>query len=299
MARRLTYVAVVIAGSLTIAGVLRAQQPSAPAPTYIPQVQFDAGQDVVPVYEGWIRNPDGTFDFVFGYMNRNFKQELAIPAGPDNIVEPGGPDRGQPTYFLPRRQARLFRVRVPKDWGNKTLTWSITANGRTERAYGDLRAVEEINERIMESGGNSLPYEPGNENPNKPPAITIAPVGAAAVSSPLRIVANVTDDGLPKPRVVQTPPAAPAGRSAQQGQANTGGQANGQAAPRARGGLSVRWIQYGGPARVTFTPSGAVPVANGTAAVSAQFTMPGTYKLMATATDGQLSTKADVTAVVK
>src|SRR5436190_1030387 len=75
-------------------------------PTQISQTKFDSGQDVVPVYEGWIRNPDGTFDLVFGYFNRNFKEELAIPAGPGNMIEPGGPDRGQPTYFLPRRQAR-------------------------------------------------------------------------------------------------------------------------------------------------------------------------------------------------
>jgi hypothetical protein len=281
---------------LIAAAALRAQQSSGPAPTYIPQTQFDSGQDVVPVYEGWIRNPDGTSDFVFGYLNRNFKQELAIPAGPDNIVEPGGPDRGQPTYFLSRRQARLFRVRVPKDWGNKVLTWSITANGRTEKAYADLRAVEEINERIMQSGGNSLPFEPGNDNPNQPPKITIAPPGTATLSSRLQLTATVVDDGLPKPRAIA--PVAP-GRGVQQGQANTGGQSNGLAAARPRGGLSVRWLQYGGPARVTFSPSGAIPVANDTAAVSAQFTAPGTYKLLATATDGQLSTRADVTVTVR
>src|SRR5919204_4954367 len=96
-------------------------------PTEIGQTRFDSGQNVVPVYEGWIKNPDGTFDLVFGYFNRNYKEELAIPTGPNNTVEPGGPDRGQPTYFLPRRRARLFRVRVPPDWGDQVLTWTITA----------------------------------------------------------------------------------------------------------------------------------------------------------------------------
>ena len=47
-----------------------------PLPTYIPQTQFNTGQDVVPVYEGWERNADGTFTFVFGYFNRNWKEEL-------------------------------------------------------------------------------------------------------------------------------------------------------------------------------------------------------------------------------
>jgi hypothetical protein len=43
-------------------------------PTQIGQTRFDSGQNVVPVYEGWIRNPDGSFDLVFGYFNRNFKK---------------------------------------------------------------------------------------------------------------------------------------------------------------------------------------------------------------------------------
>jgi hypothetical protein len=283
---------------LLAVGALRAQQSGAPAPTYIPQTQFDSGQDVQPVYEGWIKNSDGTFDFVFGYMNRNFKQELAIPAGPNNIVEPGGPDRGQPTYFLPRRQARLFRVRVPKDWGNKTLTWAITANGRTEKAYADLRAVEEINEQIMQSGGNSLPFEPGNANPNQPPSISLAPIPSATVSGGVQLTARVTDDGLPKPRTTQAPPPS-AGRQTQ-AQSNFGAaQSNNSGGGRGRGGLTVRWVEYGGPAAVTFSPPGAIPVSGGTATVTAQFTAPGNYKLVAFANDGQLTTRADATVTVK
>jgi hypothetical protein len=73
-------------------------------PTAIPQTKFVSGQDIQPYFEGWIKNADGSFDMVFGYMNRNWQEELAIAAGPDNTIDPGGPDRGQPTYFLPRRQ---------------------------------------------------------------------------------------------------------------------------------------------------------------------------------------------------
>jgi hypothetical protein len=82
---------------LLLDGSAHAQQ----LPTAIPQTKFVSGQDIQPYFEGWIRNADGSFDMVFGYFNRNWQEELAIPAGPDNIVEPGEPDRGQPTYFLP------------------------------------------------------------------------------------------------------------------------------------------------------------------------------------------------------
>ena len=126
------------------AGIAPMAVAQVPLPTANPQTQFSTGQDVVPVYEGWLRNPDGTFTFVFGYFNRNWKEELTIPPGPDNKIEPGPPDRGQPTYFLPRRQQWVFRVQVPKDWGQKDLVWTITAHGRTEKAYAQLMPEEEM-----------------------------------------------------------------------------------------------------------------------------------------------------------
>src|SRR5690242_18185398 len=63
-------------------------------PTAIPQTKFDSGQDTQPYFEGWIKNADGTFDMVFGYFNRNWKEEPIVPAGEKNSVEPGGPDKG-------------------------------------------------------------------------------------------------------------------------------------------------------------------------------------------------------------
>ena len=94
---------------LAVVGGATAQQ----LPTAIPQTKFQSGQDIQPYFDGWIRNRDGSVDMVFGYFNRNWQEELAIPVGPDNMLEPGAPDRGQPTYFLPRRQGWVFRVRVP------------------------------------------------------------------------------------------------------------------------------------------------------------------------------------------
>ena len=281
---------VVAAGSgvaLVSLAHIHAQLPQ--LPTQISQTRFDSGQDVVPVYEGWIRNPDSSFDLVFGYFNRNFKEELAIPAGPDNTIEPGGPDRGQPTYFLPRRRARLLRVRVPPDWGQQVMTWTIVANGRTEKAYGDLLPVQEINERIIMSGGNTVAF--GDENPNKPPAITVAPPAQASASTPVKLTATVVDDGLPKPRTPAARPIAPSRNSAIQGQINSTTGAR----PR---GLTVTWFQYRGPAKVTFEPDGSIPVTNGSATATARFDAPGTYTLVATANDGQFSQRTDVTVSV-
>ena len=273
-----------VALALTLAGDLTAQQ----LPTAIPQTKFVSGQNVVPYFEGWIRNADGSFDLVFGYFNRNWQEELAIPAGADNRFEPGAPDRGQPTYFLPRRQGWVFRVRVPADFGKQVLTWIIKANGKTETAYGELLPIEEITERIIMTRGN---LNPGEGDPNKPPAIVIAAAATAAAGQPVSLTANVTDDGLPKPRV-------PAQRTVATDATRIQAQANSSGAPRPRG-LTVTWMQLRGPAKVTFDPGGSIPVAGGAVVTAARFPSPGVYAVRATANDGALSTKSDVTISVQ
>jgi hypothetical protein len=259
-------------------------------PTAIPQTKFASGQNIVPYFEGWIRNADGSFDMVFGYFNRNWEEQLAIPAGPDNIVEPGGPDRGQPTFFLPRRQGWVYRVRVPADFGKQMLTWTIKANGKTEKAYGELMPVEEITERIIMTRGN---LNRGEDDPNKPPAVTIAPIAGAGVNSGVTLIANVADDGLPKPRVTVARPQTTSTDGTIRAQANSSASGN---RPR---GLNVTWMQIRGPAKVAVEPAGAILVNGGTASATARFTVPGTYVLRATANDGALSTKSDVTITIR
>src|SRR5206468_10046493 len=104
------------------------------------QESFSSGQNIAPVYEGWEQNADGSFNLVFGYFNRNWEEEIVLPIGGDNAIEPGGADQGQPTRFLPRRNRFLFRIRVPKEFGTKELVWTLAAHGKTERAYASLKA---------------------------------------------------------------------------------------------------------------------------------------------------------------
>src|SRR5437016_3795957 len=85
-------------------------------------VRHWTGQSVSPVYEGFDLNADGTYNMWFGYMNLNWEEELEIPIGPENSFD-GVPDRGQPTHFAPRRHKDIFKVVVPKDFGNQKLVW--------------------------------------------------------------------------------------------------------------------------------------------------------------------------------
>src|SRR5579872_1934203 len=93
-----------------------------PATSQAVQLRHWTGQGIAPVYEGYDANPDGSFNMWFGYMNRNYEEELDVPAGADNHFDPGG-DRGQPTHFSVRRHKDVFRVVVPSDFGDQKLTW--------------------------------------------------------------------------------------------------------------------------------------------------------------------------------
>jgi hypothetical protein len=163
------------------------------------QVQYARGQDVAPVFEGWERNPDGTFSMVFGYLNRNYEEEVDIPVGPNNNIEAGAGtsgDSGQPTHFYPRRQRFLFRVVVPKDWNKEQkVIWTLASHGTTNQAKGWLQPVWELSPDVMvENMGGGVP-DPNN----KPPSLTVGDVSTITLPDQATLTASATDDGLPKP----------------------------------------------------------------------------------------------------
>ena len=123
----------IVAASLGIvtscAIAARAQPPQANLPL---DPQRERGASITPAFEGWYPNPDGSFSMLLGYYNRNTKEALDIPVGPNNRVAPGDPDQGQPTHFEVGRQWGVFVVKVPKDFGNKAITWTIVANGEAQ-----------------------------------------------------------------------------------------------------------------------------------------------------------------------
>jgi hypothetical protein len=163
------------------------------------------GLPVSPAYEGWLQNADGTLDILFGYMNSNWQEEFDVPIGPGNQIEPGGPDRGQPTHFFPRRNRYVFRVRVPKDFGTNELVWTLTTHGETRTAYGSLRPDYLLNDISMETdlgtfGGGTVTTP--EIRMNTPPSVEVTggDTRSATVGVPLTLEAQATDDGLPPGR---------------------------------------------------------------------------------------------------
>jgi hypothetical protein len=164
------------------------------------------GASVTPAYDGWYDNADGTHTFLIGYYNRNWEQEVDIPIGPDNHFEPGDPDRGQPTHFLPNREFGMFTVTVPKNFvPTEHLWWVLTLNGVTSRVG-----------MILSPDYNITPQKASEESPNgkyneppvvrfsehgpalKNPGATVAAAAArtATVGQPMPLDLFVEDDAL-------------------------------------------------------------------------------------------------------
>jgi hypothetical protein len=228
-----------------------------------------SGQGVTAAFEGWYANPDGTSNILIGYYNRNLKEALDIPVGPNNRVEPGGPDRGQPTHFLPGRQWGVFVVTVPKDFGDKKITWTLTVNGKTSSIPMSLNPLWVISP-FTEAAGNTPPhiaFAEGGPWLQGPPT-TIAQTLSATVGTPLPLNLWVSDDA-------KVPPAF---------------EAYAKMIPM----VSLTWSKFRGPGDVTF---GAVKpkvekadfrapaVYAGKSSTTATFSAPGDYLLEVVAND--------------
>lgn len=240
---------------------------------------LEASESVTGAYEGWFQNADGSYSMLVGYFNRNTKQALDIPLGPDNQIQPGGPDYGQPTHFGPGRGWGVFTVKVPKDFGEKKLTWTLVANGKPTSIKLWLNKDYEIS-----------------------PFASAADVGPDADTPPTLRFQDFSEQGP----VVQGPQGMSTKRSATVGQPlpltvwiSDDGKwfSNSGAKPRNLSPIpvTVTWTKYRGPGKVTFAkekpaaeklPAGDSKFPfNGKATTTAQFSEPGEYVLHVTIND--------------
>jgi hypothetical protein len=241
-----------------------------------PQVSMEpphnSGQTVTAAFEGWYSNPDGSANILIGYYNRNLTEVLDIPVGPDNHVDPDGPDRGQPTHFLTGRRWGVFTITVPKDFGpDRKITWTIVSNGKTTSIPVSLNPLWLISP-FKDATGNTPPFIGDQESGpfvQGPPRGLIATL-TASVEKPLPLPVWVADDANIPPAFAAFAAFIPA--------------------------VSVGWSKFRGPAEVKFEsdkpkvekvafkpPPGAS--FTGKAATTATFSQPGDYVLEVVAND--------------
>ncbi len=246
---------------------------SAQTPTVRFDLRADKGLGVSPVYEGWYELNGATYA-LFGYYNRNLKEVVDVPIGPDNHVQPGSPDQGQPARFFPGRHYGVFSIALPKDQPKAEVKWTLTAAGQTLAIPSFLDPLYFVFPQ-REDGG----LHPGNT----PPRVRLEPQGPAAqgplgvtttrtatVAQPLALDAWVSDDGLPPP--TKAPVRLP-----------------GSATSTRPLGLSLRWSVYRGAGSASFDhPTPAIE--GGKAQTTVTFREAGEYMLHLLASDSRSGT---------
>jgi hypothetical protein len=254
-------------GSVLIHDARAGQQGSGQTPSPFPLSNpiRERGSSVTPAYEGWYAEADGGIRLLVGYFNRNTQQELDIPIGPNNRVEPGGPDQGQPTHFLTLRQWGVFTIKVPKDFGDRKLTWTIVANGFANTVTLHTRK-EWLLEPFLDAASKNTPpvlkFESDGRSVTGPPTI-IAASYSATTGQPLSLTSWATDEG--------------AKLNAEGSRGFTASTAP----------LVVSWSKFRGAGDVTFSQARpTLDRANGgKATTTATFGAPGDYVLRVQAND--------------
>ncbi len=253
--------AAIVAATATI--VAQIQLPSMPGGRF--------GRSITGAFEGWFDNDDGSHAFLVGYYNRNLGEAVDIPVGPNNHIDPGGPDFGQPTHFLPGRQVGMFTVTVPKAFTEEQqLTWTITVNGETTSIPFRLHSDYVVSPFKDAAVGNTPPVlrfkEGGHEIQGPIASVAHAMPRTATVNTPLPLPLWVADDakytsGTNAPMRNPRPP------------------------------VTAMWSLYRGPADVTFEPASGKPKVetlsggkvgeaySGKAMTTATFKQPGDYVL--------------------
>ena len=251
----------VLSLAMAASGVLVSTAQQKPEPLALGPAR-ERGASVTPAFEGWYENEDGSFSLLLGYYNRNSKETLDIPVGPNNRIEPGNPDQGQPTHFETGRQWGVFVIKVPKDFGKKTITWTIVSNGEVQAVPFTLNPGYPITPYKELGMGNQPPvlaFSEGGAKVTGPPT-TVASTLSGTVNQPLPIQVWVED---PKPE---------------------GGSEGGRG--RLSGVAAVSFHKYRGPGTVTFDKTRISASKQGEmVTATATFSAPGEYLLRIQAND--------------
>jgi hypothetical protein len=202
------------------------------------------GHFVPPWFEGWYHNPDGSFTFSFGYFNRNQRDTLEVPIGPDNYIEPAEFNGMQPTSFPPGRHAGVFTVTVPGDYRGDVV-WYLRTQGQLNRVPGRATApAYELSTAPMAVGSVAPMVRFDRSGPKGwgPSGIESPPL-QARVGTPLQLTIWAVDESIRE-----------------------------RFAP-----MTINWYKHQGPGKVAFTDASETPDEEGRATALASFSAPGEY----------------------
>ena len=223
-------------------------------------LQSQTSTSVFPVYDGFLRNDDGSLLLAFGYFNHN-RTTITVASGPNNRFMTGEPDRGQTTSFLPGHHRWQCVMVVDGDFDG-VLRWHLSHGDEAHLtsesmlqysweidAGGSRRALRDIDPASS----------PRDVCLNRSPIVRVLGPSelTGTVEQGVKLFGSVRDEGLPR------------------GAAVTG-----------------TWQQTSGPGTTTFD-------APDQPRTLAFFDMAGTYTLELRGSDTVFERSAQVTVVVR
>jgi hypothetical protein len=204
------------------------------------------GHYVPPWFEGWYLNPDGSRTLSFGYFNRNRRDTLEIPLGPDNYIEPAQFNGVQPTSFPPGREVGVFAITVPADYEGDVV-WHLNTMGRENEVPGrSTSPAYELGYRPMALGSLPPTVRVDRAGPEgRGVQGLLAPEKQAHVGQPLELTVWAVDESIRDREAA----------------------------------IGIAWYKHQGPGRVTFSDAAEEADVEGRARASATFAEPGEYML--------------------
>jgi hypothetical protein len=232
-----------------------------------PPLHAQSNQSIYPAYDGYLKNPDGSYTLSFAYFSHN-AAVVTIPPGPSNMFAPSPGDRQQPTTFLPGHW-RFQCVMVVDPNFDGQLVWTLAFAGTTT---GTSQHMLQSNWNLVE----------GAEELKKIDYATV-PRGVCLNRAPIvRVLGTIAGRGRG---------ALPSLSAAANEEMSLFGSVHDEGLPRGAK-LSVAWKQLSGPADVKFSDPAA-------ARTHALFGTPGTYELELWASDSALESRAKIAVNVK
>ena len=242
------FIILLIALTLSSSGIATAQQIDLRNQSWSAEVIRKTGQPVIPLYDGWYPNADGSSTLCFSYFNMNTEQALDIPTGEDNFLSDERFAALLPTHFdpLPPRYRHVFcafTVTVPDSFGrDEKIVWTLNSNGQELSVPGRLNPAYVLDEPASKGRGDLAPLvrlAADSDGVRGRTGISTSLAMAARVNEPLTLSAWIDH---PDNQVW------------------------------------VGWSQHSGPGEVQFDQQESqLTTANGPAVVQASFSEPGNY----------------------
>ena len=223
-------------------------------------------QPIYPAFDGFLKNPDGSYTLAFAYFSHN-ADEVTIAPGANNSFVPTPGDRMQPTTFKPGHWRFQCVMVVGPEFDGK-MKWTLTYGGVTT---GTSEKMLQSNWNLVEGAPalSKIDYAkvPKGVCLNRPPAVRVLGVTARPNGPPPTLNAVMGEE------------------------VNLFGSAHDEGLPRGKG-LVVQWKMLKGPGTVNFT----IPAS---ARTKATFSAAGLYELELSATDSEFTERTLLNVAIK